>query len=44
MKSIAELFDIKEPKIPFNVIAVGVPDESPVQRGFFEKEKVIYID
>lgn len=41
--SIRELFNIAEPKIPFNVIAVGVPAESPVQRGFFEQEKVSYI-
>jgi len=44
MASLAELLGITEPKIPFNVIAVGVPDESPEQRGFFEAEKVSYIE
>lgn len=39
---IAELFDIREPKIPFNVIAIGVPDENPKSRGFFEEKKVDY--
>ena len=41
--SIRELFNIKEPKIPFNVIAIGVSDESPEQRGFFEESKVTYL-
>ncbi|MCL2084885.1 MAG: nitroreductase family protein [Oscillospiraceae bacterium] len=43
MSSIAELFDIREPKLPFCVIAAGVPDETPIQRGFFEAAKVSYI-
>ena len=28
---------------PFNVIAIGVPDEAPAARGFFDIEKVKYI-
>ena len=42
--SLRELLAIPEPKIPFNVIAVGVPDENPVQRGFFEDSKVSYVE
>ena len=42
--SIRKLFDIPAHKIPFNVIAVGVADESPAARGFFEAEKVSYIE
>ena len=38
-----KLFGIAESKIPFCVIAVGVPDEDPAPRGAFEKEKVTYI-
>ena len=38
------LFSIKEPGIPFCVIAIGTPDEDPQRRGFFEKAKVSYID
>lgn len=38
-----KLFNIREPKIPFNVIAIGTPDETPERRGFFEKSKVTYI-
>ena len=41
--SIRELFGIQEPKIPFNVIAIGAPDEAPDARGFFEESKVTYI-
>ena len=40
---IRELLDIKEPKIPFNVIAIGYPDEKPECRGFFDESKVSYI-
>ena len=42
--SIRELLHIPEPKIPFNVIAIGVPGEEPNRRGFFEKSKVLYIE
>ena len=38
------LFNITEPKIPFNVIAIGYPDETPERRGFFEESKVRYIE
>jgi len=44
VNSIRNLLNIPEPKIPFNVIAIGIPDESPVKRGFFEEAKVTYID
>lgn len=44
MGSIAKLMNIHSPKIPFNVIAIGVPAEIPAQRGFFEEEKVSYIE
>ena len=43
IKSIRALFAIKEPKIPFNVIAIGAPAESPAKRGFFEESKVKYV-
>jgi nitroreductase len=42
--SVRGLFNIQEPKIPFNVIAVGTPDESPDRRGFFEETKITYIE
>jgi nitroreductase len=38
------LLAIPEPKIPFNVIAIGTPAESPEKRGFFEEAKVRYIE
>ena len=40
----SSLFDIRSPKIPFNVIAIGVPDEEPTQRGFFDATKVTYLE
>ena len=43
MKSLAQMLSIDSSKIAFCVIAIGVPDENPEQRGFFEKEKVTYI-
>jgi nitroreductase len=43
MKEMADLFDIKEPKLPFCVIAVGTPDEAPEARGGFDEAKVRYI-
>jgi hypothetical protein len=44
MAAFRKLFNIQEPKIPFNVIAIGVPDEAPERRGFFEDAKVTYIE
>lgn len=41
--SMREFFNIREPKIPFNVIAIGTPAEAPEQRGFFEESKVTYV-
>ena len=42
--SLRELFNIEKPKIPFCVIAIGVPDETPAQRGFYEESKVTFIE
>ena len=41
--AIREIFKIKEPKIPFNVIAIGTPAESPDRRGFFDEFRVTYV-
>ena len=41
---IRKLFNVGEPKIPFNVIAIGTPDEAPGRRGFFEESKVTYLE
>jgi nitroreductase len=41
--AIRKLFAIPEPKIPFNVIAIGTPAESPERRGFFEQARVTYL-
>ena len=41
---VRKLLKIPLPKIPFNVIAIGVPDESPEPKGFFEEAKVSYIE
>jgi len=42
--SLREYFGIPENKIPFNVIAIGTPDEKPDRRGFFEAGRVRYIE
>lgn len=39
-----EIFNLPENIIPFSIIAVGVPDEEPKQRGLYEESKVKYID
>jgi nitroreductase/flavin reductase (DIM6/NTAB) family NADH-FMN oxidoreductase RutF len=41
---IRELLNIQPPKIPFNIVAIGVPNEAPEARGFFEAGKVSYRD
>ena len=38
------LFNIEEPKIPFNIIAIGVPDEAPASKGFFEESKITFLE
>ena len=42
--SFRKCFNIGGDKIPFNVIAIGYPDEAPESRGFFDESKVTYID
>ena len=42
--SIRELFSISEPKIPFNVIAIGTPAESPERRGMFDESRVRFVE
>ena len=44
MEGFRKLFNIREPKIPFNVIAIGIPAENPEIRGFFVEEKVTYVE
>ena len=44
MAAFSKLFSIKEPKIPFNVIAIGSPDETPERRGFFDEARVTYVE
>jgi len=40
---IQNLLEIEANKLPFNIIAVGVPDEEPALRGHYEESKVSYI-
>lgn len=44
MSEARKLLNIPEPKIPFNVIAIGVPNEEPELKGKYEEERVRYID
>ena len=43
MATVKELLNIDKDSIPFNIIAVGVPDEAPKARGSYDKNKVRYI-
>ena len=42
--SLRNIFNVKEPKHIFNIIAIGTPDEAPEQKGFFDEAKVTYIE
>ena len=44
VESLQKLLDISKTKVPFCVIAVGIPDESPKARGFFEESKITYME
>jgi len=39
-----EILTLPENIVPFNIIAVGSPDQEPKQRGFYEESKVRYLD
>ena len=41
VKTLQEILCVRS--IPFSIVALGVPDESPKARGFFEESKVNYI-
>lgn len=41
VKALKEAFDLKS--VPLAVVALGVPDEEPAARGYFDPEKVRYI-
>jgi nitroreductase len=43
MNLLSDMLSIDTNKVPFCVIAVGIPDEAPEARGFYEPEKVIYL-
>jgi nitroreductase len=40
VSKLGKLFDLQDNRVPFNVIAVGVPDEEEGSRGFYEESKV----
>jgi nitroreductase len=40
---VAEILGITGSRVPFNVIAVGVPDEEGGARGFYEEAKVSWV-
>jgi nitroreductase len=42
--AIRELLNLPEKLAPFNVIAVGVPDETGGSRGFYEESKVSWVN
>ena len=44
VESFREMFELEENIIPFDVIAIGVPNEEFGSRGFYEEGKVKWID
>ena len=42
--NIRAVFKIPEPKIPFNVIAIGIPDEAPDRRGYYDENRVTWVE
>jgi len=44
VSAFSELLDIREPKFPFGLIAIGVPNESTSQKGFYDQSKVTFIE
>ena len=44
MEGIARILEIPAPRFAFCVIAVGVPDEAPAQRGFYEEARVTFVE
>ena len=41
-EAVKELLALQAPAVPFAVIALGVPDEDPPARGFYDKSRVKY--
>ena len=44
IEPISKLLGITGPKVPFNVIAIGAPDDAPAQKGFYEESKVSFLE
>ena len=41
---VREILDLPEDEIPFNIIVIGEGDEEPAARGFYEAEKVRWME
>lgn len=41
-QAVSSLLGMEEPAVPFSVIALGVPDEDPPAKGFYDKTRVKY--
>jgi len=44
MEDVREILNLPEDEIPFNIIAIGEGDETPDSRGFYDHEKVRWIE
>ena len=42
--AVREILELPEDEIPFNIIAIGEGDEEPKARGFYEAEKVRWVE
>ena len=41
-EAVKQVLGLQEPTVPFAVIALGVPDEEPPAKGFYDKTRVKY--
>ena len=41
-EAVKQVLGLQEPTVPFAVIALGVPDEEPPAKGFYDKSRVKY--
>ena len=44
MAAVRDILNLPEDEIPFNIIAIGQGDEMPDARGFYEAEKVRWVE
>jgi len=44
INKVRDVLGIPNNQIPFNIVALGIPDEQPAARGYLERERIHYAD